>query len=368
MTKLAPAKGTWFHRFAIRAFTVVFGLLVFWLLDFVVEDIRALDGPKLADIEAKFVSRELLVRRADLAKQIEAVSEQIKFQTDKQRLAADSSRNLQQTITQLTELQKLGLQKNTPLPEAEQANFNRTLNSFLEVQRRYQELGETTAAELDRKRKLTADLEQLDEQLRLQRIPAQEEYNLAFERHRMRSALLQLGIFVPLLAFAAIVLIKKRAGLYSPLWLAFGTATLVQIALTMHEYFPSRYFKYILIVALLIAIGALLVHFIRLTAFPKIQSLFKQYREAYERFLCPVCEYPIRTGPRRFLFWTRRTVNKVIVPLEHAEHDEVYTCPSCGHELFEKCTKCEHVRHAMLPHCAHCGDEKTFTENVAVAK
>lgn len=365
MTKLAPAKGTWFHRFAIRAFTVVFGLLVFWLLDFVVEDIRSLDGPELTDIEAKYVSRELLVRRADLAKQIAAVSEKIQFQTDKQRLAADSSRNLQQTITQLTELQKLGLQKNTPLPEAEQANFNRTLNSFLEVQRRYQELGDTTAAELDRKQKLNADLEQLDEQLRLQRIPAQEEYDRELERHRMRAAMLQLGIFVPLLAFAAMVLIKKRAGLYSPLWLAFGTATLVQIALTMHEYFPSRYFKYILIVALLIAIGALLVHFIRLTAFPKIQSLFKQYREAYERFLCPVCEYPIRTGPRRFLFWTRRTVNKVIVPGEHAEHDEVYTCPSCGHDLFEQCTKCDQVRHSMLPHCAHCGDEKSFAAEVA---
>ena len=83
-----------------------------------------------------------------------------------------------------------------------------------------------------------------------------------------------------------------------------------------------------LILSLLLAVAGLLTYFIRTIAYPKMQWLVKQYREAYERFLCPVCEYPIRTGPRRFLFWTRRTVNKIVVPMERGDQEEVYTCPS----------------------------------------
>ena len=109
---------------------------------------------------------------------------------------------------------------------------------------------------------------------------------------------------------------------------------------------------------LLLVVARLLIYFIRTIAFPKTQWLVKQYREAYERFLCPVCEYPIRTGPRRFLFWTRRTVNKMVVPTGRCEEDEAYTCPACGSVLFEECPDCHKVRHAMLPHCSRCGAEK----------
>jgi len=125
----------------------------------------------------------------------------------------------------------------------------------------------------------------------------------------------------------------------------------------MHEYFPTEYFKYILIVALLLAVARVLIYFIRTIAFPKRQWLVTQYREAYERFLCPICEYPIRTGPRRFLFWTRRTVKKLAVRGDHSE-EEAYTCPSCGSGLFEACPSCGKIRHTLLPHCSHCGSEK----------
>ena len=133
---------------------------------------------------------------------------------------------------------------------------------------------------------------------------------------------------------------------------------MVKVSLVIHEYFPTRYFKYILITVLLLAVGRLLVHFIRTVAFPKAQWLVKQYREAYERFLCPVCEYPVRIGPRRFLYWTRRTVNKTIPQKEQAGEEEEYTCPSCGTALFEKCPSCGKIRHSLLPHCRHCGAGK----------
>ncbi len=91
---------------------------------------------------------------------------------------------------------------------------------------------------------------------------------------------------------------------------------------------------------------------------------FKQYRQAYERFLCPVCEYPIRTGPRKYLYWTRRTVHKTALTGTSSsapDVDALYTCPACGTCLFEKCVSCESICHSLLPNCEHCGAERTLT-------
>jgi predicted RNA-binding Zn-ribbon protein involved in translation (DUF1610 family) len=91
-------------------------------------------------------------------------------------------------------------------------------------------------------------------------------------------------------------------------------------------------------------------------AYPKPDWLLKQYREAYEHFLCPACNYPIRRGPLRYLFWTRRTLRRLRIPTQAgAQADEPYTCPACGTVLFEECPSCHAVRHALLPVCSKCG-------------
>ena len=125
--------------------------------------------------------------------------------------------------------------------------------------------------------------------------------------------------------------------------------------MVIHECFPARVFKYIVTVALLVVVARLLVHVIRLVAHPKPEDLLKQYRQAYERFLCPECEYPIRTGPRRWLYWTRRTVNRALPQAGAPPEEETYTCPACGTRLFEACPACGMIRHKTLPHCEHCG-------------
>jgi predicted RNA-binding Zn-ribbon protein involved in translation (DUF1610 family) len=86
--------------------------------------------------------------------------------------------------------------------------------------------------------------------------------------------------------------------------------------------------------------------------------LLKQYREAYEHFFCPVCEYPIRRGPLRFLTWTRRSIRKLTPPPAAADTDAAYTCPACGSHLYEQCGQCRSVRHSLLPFCEKCGAEK----------
>jgi len=111
--------------------------------------------------------------------------------------------------------------------------------------------------------------EQAEQEIEGQRQPAREEFKKLGEKHRLRLAFLQLAILLPILVVAAGVIVKKRSSIYFPLFLSFGAATLIKVALVVHEYFPSKYFKYILIGGLLIVVARLLIYFIRAIAFPK---------------------------------------------------------------------------------------------------
>ena len=135
----------------------------------------------------------------------------------------------------------------------------------------------------------------------------------------------------------------------------------------MHEHFPRKYFKYVLIVVAIVVVARVLVYLLRVMAYPKMDYLLKQYREAYERFLCPVCGFPIRRGPLRYLFWTRSTVKKLqLAPEARMAPEETYVCPSCATRLFEECESCRKVRHSLLPACVHCAAEKSLEKAAAV--
>ena len=322
------------------------------------DDIRSMRGPNYNTIEKEFIDKDLAAKGIVLEKQITHLMARIGNQMGKQRILGDNSRSLQQTIGQLLELQKLGIEKSIPFSHREQTNFTNSLNLFLDNQRKYQELSQTVSDMLEKKQEFVREKEQIEKEIEKQRQPARDRFNALSRKHRLKLAFFQLAILLPILIVSAAVIVKKRSSIYFPLFLAFGAATLVKVALVVHQYFPNRLFKYILIGGLLLVVARLLIYFIRTVAFPKKQWLLKQYREAYERFLCPVCEYPIRIGPRRYLFWTRRTVNKVVIPADRGDQEEEYTCPSCGTGLFEKCSNCHKIRHTMLLHCSHCGAGK----------
>jgi len=359
MSKQQKPKGPWIHRFSIRFFTVVLSILIYWVLGFLVEDIESIKGPQYNDIEKKHVDQNLLDKQKELKTSITKAQRDIKNKSDEMRIVKDSSQNLQKTINQLIELQKLTVQKSVSLPETEQANLSSSLSHFLERQKEYQAHNSELLNYSEQKRTLELEKLNTDKEIEAQRKPAKEEYQKLREKHDFRLACFQLLILIPLLALAAFFIIKKRSSIYIPMFLGFGAATLLKVSFVIHEYFPSQYFKYVLIFGLLIAVAKLLIYFIRVVAYPKAQWLNKQYREAYERFLCPVCEYPIRTGPRKHLYWTRRTVNKIVLPNETAS-EEAYVCPSCGTGLFEECNSCHKIRHSLLPHCQHCNDEKVI--------
>src|SRR5947209_6165691 len=79
-----------------------------------------------------------------------------------------------------------------------------------------------------------------------QREPVQRDYETLMQRHNLKMAALKLATLAPLLVVAVVLFIRRRGTLYAPLIYAFGIALLVKVALVMHEYFPSRYFKYVL--------------------------------------------------------------------------------------------------------------------------
>jgi predicted RNA-binding Zn-ribbon protein involved in translation (DUF1610 family) len=198
------------------------------------------------------------------------------------------------------------------------------------------------------------------EELESLREPIRAEFEVFQSKHEFKLAVLKLSVLVPLLLLAVVLFLKLRDGTYAPLIYAFGIAVLLKVALVMHEHFPSRYFKYVLILAALAIVVRILVYLLRMIAFPRKDWLLKQYREAYEVFLCPICSYPIRRGPLKYVFWTRRTIKKMAPrSTDETDSEELYTCPTCSTQLYEKCAKCGEVRHSLLPTCQKCGDTKT---------
>ncbi|NLB55298.1 MAG: hypothetical protein GX811_05955 [Lentisphaerae bacterium] len=355
-TKIKP-KGRWIHRFAIRFLTFVLTILVVWLLNFLINDIRSVPGPRLDRFTEQFVSKELLSEEARLTEDIQQLTTQINNLSERQGAVGDTSGSLRDTVTQLVHLNSVSLKNNRFSPEQQQ-KLNENLEHFLEIRNVFEQLIQEKSKLITQRQKLNGEKDKVSKELSVQRAHAVAQYDKAMHIHRMKLAFLQLALLIPILGLVAFLMIRFRGHAYYPLMLAPGIATLIQVAFVIHEYFPSKYFKYVLAIALILTVAYILVHFIKTVARPKQAWLVKQFREAYERFLCPVCEYPIRVGPRRFMYWTRRTVNKLGLPGEQASREEPYTCPVCGTCLFEKCESCQQIRHAKLPNCRHCGAEK----------
>lgn len=347
--------GTWGIRLLIHALTFALGVLVFWLLGFLLGDIASIEGPDYAVIEAKYVDPALYEKQSTLGRQIDDLDRDIASAREQQEIVRASSQNLQSTIDQMLQLQRISVEKEVAQSETDSATLATSQTSFLEYQAKFQELNTQIALLASQRQQLDQEKTALDRTITENRKPAEREFQELQQAHRIRLAACQLALLVPVLLVTAYFLAKRRGSLYYPLFLAVGGGTLVRVVLVIHEYFPERYFKYIVTIALMIVVTRLLVLVIRLVAHPKRDAIVKQYREAYERFLCPVCEYPIRTGPRKWLYWTRRSVHKVLPQPGTVETPEPYTCPACGTALFEPCESCTKIRHSMLPHCEHCG-------------
>ena len=354
-------KGPWFHRFLIWVFSIALAVLCYWLLGFIVDDLGGWPGPDYAEIEGRLLDQSLVEREKSVADQIADVERKIDDQKMRQSLLSDSTANSQRTMNQLLEFQRLSLEKNVTPTADEQKALAESQQRFLANQQQYQALNTENVQLNELLRELKRQQRDVQQKLEQARQPVWEEFNELQRRHNLKIAALKLAVLIPLLLVAVFLFVRLRGGSYAPIVYAFGIAVVLKVGVVMHEYFPARYFKYILILVALAIVIRILVYLLRMVAFPKQDWLLKQYREAYEVFQCPICSYPIRRGPLKFAYWTRRSIKRISRPAESdGQADEPYTCPTCSTALYEKCEKCEAVRPSLLPTCQNCGQTKSL--------
>ncbi len=350
MKATSTQRGPWSHRLLVYAFAVLFGTLIYWLLTFSMRDIGTWPGPAYADVEKRLSDAKLTRESGAIANQIEEVNRAIANRKQRQTILRDSTGNSEKTMARLQ-----SSVNNGKVPTAEEARvLAESQRLFLANQAKYQELNDQITTENEQLVGLQDRQRDVQKKIDAQRPVIQAEYDRLNARHNFKLAAGKLSVLLPLLAVAGFLFLKKRGSLYVTLIYGFGLALLVKVGLVMHEHFPTRYFKYILIVIAIALVTRILIYLLRAMAFPKLDWLLKQYRDAYEHFFCPVCSHPIRRGPRQHLFWNRRSLPRLCVPAA-TNADEPYTCPACATRLFEECPACKKIRHALLPACTHCG-------------
>lgn len=355
----APAvqKSPWTHRFLMIFFSLVLGLLFVWLMDRVIGQVGEWPAPSYERLEQAQLDHALVEAASRLKETQADLRRRIDDRHARQKLLRDSTDNSQRTMSQLLELHRLNLEKNVTPTSEEQKVLAEAERLFLANQAQYQNLNEEVA-------RLDAEVRATDEKIRENeqtlekaRAPIRDEYDRLFQRHEAKVGAAKLGVLVPLMAVALVLFIKKRSGPYALPVYAFGLAVLAEVLLVVHEHFHTGYFIYVLLLAAIVVVVRAIVYLVGVMRSPSAAWRQARYRQAYATFMCPVCGFPIRRGPMKFMVWTRRSLKEPPPPtvLPEARADEPYTCPACGTRLFEECTACHAVRHALLPACERCG-------------
>jgi predicted RNA-binding Zn-ribbon protein involved in translation (DUF1610 family) len=338
-------------------FSLVLGLLLVWLMSRVIDQVGEWPAPSYDRLEQSQLDRALVETAGRLKEEQSDLRRRIEERSARQSLLRDSTDNSQRTMTQLLELHRLSLEKGVTPTAEEQKALAEAERLFLTNQTQYQRLSEEGS-------RLDAEVRAIDEKVRDHeqtlseaRAPIREDYQRLLRRHQAKVGAAKLGVLVPLMAIALVLFIKKRSGSYALPVYAFGLAVLAEVLLVIHEHFHTGYFIYVLLLAAIAVVVRAIVYLVRVMRSPNAAWRLARYRQAYATFTCPICGFPIRRGPMKFMIWTRRSLKEPQAPtvLPEARADEPYTCPACGTRLFEECAACHAVRHALLPACERCG-------------
>lgn len=351
-------KGPWLQRVSIIFFSLVLAVLLFWLLGFITKDIGSLRGPDFSKVQAKYVDAQLVKRHNLLKEELEIIGDNIGNKQEQQRILKDSTDSLQNTINQLLSIQKQNIERGHDLSEQQQQTLAESQAMFLGNQKQYQALNREIAELTGQQRQLKKESASVSKETNRQTALARAEYSDLMSKHRLKVAALKLAVTVPIFLVAAWFFIRKRSGTYGPIIYAAFIAVFIRISLVVHEYFPREYFKYIALIVIIAIVLRLLVYLIKRIISPKAGSIIKQHQEAYDKGVCPICSKPIRIGPLRYAVGGKHRGLVLAGQGGQAYQQQLYTCPSCGTQLYEKCDKCSDIRHSLLPFCEHCGNEK----------
>lgn len=355
MPEVIPKKGPFAHRDIISAFSVLFSLLLFWLIGFLLSDIGRWERPDYDTLQDEYIPQQLEDELKTLNEERSRLELQIRHQQEAQEILQTSMSSSEQTMKQFLEIHRLSLEKGIQPTDDQQRALSDSESLYLENQRKFQEANQQVAQLRSSMQAVEDQTASIQSQINDKSVPLNEEYDRQYKRNRVVSASAKLSVLIPVLLLISWFVKNKKGTVYAPLYYAAFIAVLARTLMVMHQYFPREFFKYLILGAAIIVVVMLLVHLIRMAASPKREWLLKRYKEAYRKRQCPVCSMAIESGSVKFIPKPSRfaPVNAV-----HDTKIEAYTCPACGTTLFEPCEKCGVIRHSLLPHCESCGVEK----------
>lgn len=358
MSEKKKFRGPWGQKFFIGVLGVVLGILFYWLLGFITRDIGTLKGPDYAPVRAKHVDAQLVDKQQGIQEDLAETKRDIRDQQEQQRILRDTTTSLQTTMNQLLSIQRLSIEKGVPFSDQSEQTLQESQTTFLENQKKYRAYNDEISVLTRQQRQLEEQLAGVSMRVQAQEGNARTEFSQLMARHRMKIGMVKLAVLLPIFLVTACFFMIKRTGPYWPVVYAAFVSAFIKVAQVAFDYFPRKYFKYIAIMVLIGIVLWILVWLIRRIIAPRKDWLMKQYQQAYDKWVCPVCSKPIRTGPLRWLAGAKRKT--VIAGAQGAESAKQprYTCPSCGTGLFDKCDECKEVRHTLLPYCEHCGAQK----------
>ena len=357
---MKKAKGTFWMRFSILLLAVVFGILVYWSAGFLLDDIRVIRMPDRNAFFEQHIDKSLQEELEALEMRLQELEHKHNLISQQRGFIKDSSGSLKITVDNLFKLKSRDQQL---ISEAQFGQVLSTLDKVIKIQDEFKQTADRYLKTTNERFELKKQVKALKKRIEEQKQEIQRQFAEKLHKHRIKTTFVKIAFLLPMVLVCTVLLVRKRRSIYRLIYFSASVAIYIKTALVIHDNFPSRHFKYILTISMLALVGWGFAWLIRRLVKPRIDTLLKQYRQAYERFLCPVCEYPIRTGPRKYLYWTRRTVHKTALAPDQGNQDadEPYNCPACGTSLFEKCDSCGKLCHSLLPNCQHCGNRKTIT-------
>lgn len=118
----------------ITSFTVLFGLLLYWLIGFVMRDLGSLPGPSYAELEKRLLEAALVAESQQVETSLNQTVQTIADLRRQQQALRDSAANAERTMNQLLELQRLSLQQGVKPTESEQEALAKSEQLFLATQ------------------------------------------------------------------------------------------------------------------------------------------------------------------------------------------------------------------------------------------
>jgi hypothetical protein len=319
-------------RWTIRGLSVLLLFLFVWLEGFIVGDIDRMEGPSARTFTEASVEPETRQRARSLQVSISSLQREVARLEELKANRIETRDSANATLNQFKSQYQFAIERNEQPSEALTAALDKAQDSFLEASTAFEDANQRIAELQEQIHTAEVEAALAERALQGEQARGDSEYRKAYAAHRFKVAAFKMLVVVPLFLGAALLTARRKGSMFGPIYQALLVATFWWVGVVMFEHFPREYFKYIAIGAATLIVLAFLVRSLRNAAKPQDEVLLRRRREAYQAARCPECAYPVP-----------------------AETGEPMACASCGIELFERCTACEAVRHALLPHCRSCG-------------